>query len=138
MKSLLNLIASETMTVALNPMNVRKNMQTTMTKNVSVFRTEDTMNEALADLSKLRAEYQNIQIEDKGYQFNTDLLEAWELGCLLELAEVTAVSALARKESRGAHARDDFPERDDEKWLQHTLCNKSDEGYHIRLQAGRA
>ncbi len=64
---------------------VRKNMQSTMTKNVSVFRTEDTMNEAIADLSKLRSDFQQVQIEDKGYQFNTDLLEAWELGCLLEL-----------------------------------------------------
>jgi succinate dehydrogenase / fumarate reductase flavoprotein subunit len=113
------------------PHEVRMKMQTTMTKNVSVFRTEDTMNEAISDLSKLRSEYQKIQIEDKGYQFNTDLLETWELGCLLELAEVTAVSALARKESRGAHARDDFPERDDEQWLQHTLCSKSDDGYEL-------
>ena len=101
---------------------LRKKMQATMTKNVSVFRTEETMTEALADLKDLRDQYQNIQIDDKGKQFNTDLLEAWELGCLLELAEVTAVSALARMESRGAHARDDYPDRDDEQWLKtHTL-----------------
>ena len=108
---------------------VREQMQETMTKNVSVFRTEDTMKEAMENLRELRSKYEQVQIEDKGYQFNTDLLEAWELGCLLDLAEVTTVSALARKESRGAHARDDFPERDDENWLKHTLCAQDDEGY---------
>jgi succinate dehydrogenase / fumarate reductase, flavoprotein subunit len=113
------------------PHDLRKKMQATMTRNVSVFRTEETMNAAIADLNKLRSEYQDVQIEDKGWQFNTDLLETWELGCLLELAEVTAVSALARQESRGAHARDDFPERDDEQWLQHTLCSKNDAGYQL-------
>jgi len=56
------------------------------------------------------------------------LFEAWELGCLLDIAEVTAVSALAREESRGAHSRDDFPKRDDEKWLVHTLAYRTDEG----------
>ena len=115
----------------IRPHDVRKKMQTTMTKNVSVFRTEETMNAAITDLSKLRSDFLEIQIDDKGLQFNTDLLETWELGCLLELAEVTAVSALARKESRGAHARDDFPERDDENWLQHTLCTKDNGTYQL-------
>ena len=59
---------------------------------------------------------------DRGKIFNTDVLNAWELGNLLELAEVTAVSALARQESRGAHARDDFPKRNDVDWLKHTLA----------------
>ncbi len=63
--------------------------------------------------------------------FNTDLLETWELGCLLDLAEVTAISALARKESRGAHARDDYPDRDDEEWLKHTLCHKDSDGFRL-------
>ncbi len=113
------------------PHSVRKQMQSTMTKNVSVFRTEETMSQAIEDLAALRAEYQKVQIEDGGMQFNTDLLEAWELGCLLELAEVTAVSGLARQESRGAHARDDFPERDDETWLKHTLCSSEDGDYKL-------
>jgi len=110
---------------------VRKKMQESMTTNVSVFRTEETIEQALADLEELQADYQKIQIGDKGKMFNSDLLEAWELGCLLELAEVTALSALARKESRGAHARDDFPDRDDEQWLQHTLCHQDSDGYRL-------
>ena len=110
---------------------VRNKMQDSMTENVSVFRTEETMEQALADLEELRAEYKKVEIQDKGNMFNSDLLEAWELGCLLDLAEVTAVSGLARQESRGAHARDDYPERDDEDWLKHTLCHKDSDGYRL-------
>ncbi|MFO7540397.1 MAG: succinate dehydrogenase flavoprotein subunit [Chloroflexota bacterium] len=107
---------------------VRDKMQKTMTANVGVFRTEETMTKAIADLRQLREDYMKVEIDDKGTQFNTDLLEAWELGCLLELAEVTAVSANARPESRGGHARDDYPDRDDETWLKHTLCFRQDDG----------
>ncbi|MCA9964854.1 MAG: succinate dehydrogenase flavoprotein subunit [Anaerolineales bacterium] len=105
------------------PYELRKQMQKTMTDNVGVFRTDETISKAVDDLRLLRAEYnRNIQIDDKGARFNTDLLEAWELGCLLELAEITAVSALNRTESRGGHARDDYPKRNDVDWLKHTLC----------------
>jgi succinate dehydrogenase / fumarate reductase flavoprotein subunit len=111
------------------PHGIRKQMQSTMTRNVGVFRTEETMREAVKDLAKLREEFnRNIQIDDKGKQFNTDLLETWELGCLLELAEITAVSAVARTESRGGHARDDYPKRNDEQWLKHTLCFPAEDG----------
>ncbi len=113
----------------IKPIDLRQQMQLTMTKNVSVFRTEEMMSEAVVDLQEIREQYaRNVQIDDKGKQFNTDLLEAWELGCLLELAEVTAVSALARPESRGAHARDDCPKRNDAEWLTHTFCLKVAEG----------
>jgi succinate dehydrogenase / fumarate reductase flavoprotein subunit len=110
---------------------LRQRMQVTMTENVSVFRTEDTMSQALDDLRQLLADFQNVQIDDKGKRFNSDLLEAWELGCLLELAEVTTVSALARDESRGGHARDDFQKRNDEKWLKHTFCHKEGDSYRL-------
>ena len=108
---------------------LRQKMQKSMTDNVGVFRTEETITKAIEDLREIRHEYNTkIQIDDKGHSFNTDLLEAWELGCLLELAEVTAISALARTESRGGHARDDYPERNDEEWLKHTLCPRAADG----------
>jgi succinate dehydrogenase / fumarate reductase flavoprotein subunit len=111
------------------PHNLRRRMQQTMTDNVGVFRTEATMSKAVEDLRELRHEYQTkLQIDDKGKTYNTDLLEAWELGCLLELAEVTAIAACARQESRGGHAREDFPERDDETWLKHSLVAREDRG----------
>ena len=115
---------------------LRNEMQEVMTANVSVFRTDEMMSEAVQKLDELRDAYRNnIEIDDKGKQFNTDLLEAWELGCLLELAEVTAVSALNRTESRGGHARDDYPKRDDENWLKHTLCFKEGGGkYRIEYK----
>jgi succinate dehydrogenase / fumarate reductase flavoprotein subunit len=111
---------------------LREAMQKTMTANVGVFRTDETMKRALTGLRELREQYNNsIEIDDKGKQFNTDLFEAWELGCMLQLAEVTAFSALARTESRGGHARDDFQERDDDNWLKHTLCYEEDEGFRL-------
>lgn len=110
---------------------LRKKMQKTMTANVGVFRTEETMSTAVSDMKELIEAYsRNIQIDDKGQQFNTDLLEAWELGCLLELAEVTAVSALARPESRGGHARDDYQKRNDKEWLKHTFYIRTGDGSH--------
>jgi succinate dehydrogenase / fumarate reductase flavoprotein subunit len=114
--------------------NLRNDMQKTMTANVGVFRTDETLTLGLDEIQELRAKFTEIEIDDKGDQFNTDLLEAWELGCLLELAEVTTLSALARTESRGAHARDDFTERDDEKWLKHTLCSMDDDGYRLEYK----
>jgi succinate dehydrogenase / fumarate reductase flavoprotein subunit len=87
-----------------------------------VFRTEQTLKEAVEEIGELRRRYRNISVQDKGRRFNTDLLEAIELGNLLDLAEVTAVSALARKESRGGHYREDFPNRDDVNFMRHTMA----------------
>jgi succinate dehydrogenase / fumarate reductase flavoprotein subunit len=113
----------------MRPMDARKRMQKLMTDNVGVFRTEESLSRAVVEIGALRQEFSdNVQIDDKGMQYNTDLLEAWELDCLLELAEITAVSALARNESRGGHARDDYPERDDANWLKHSLAHKTDKG----------
>jgi succinate dehydrogenase / fumarate reductase flavoprotein subunit len=116
-------------TGGIKPYTLRRKMQQTMTDNVGVFRTEQSMSRAVGELHQLRHDYNTkLQIEDKGQRYNTDLLEAWELGCLLELAEVTAIAACARQESRGGHAREDFPERDDEKWLKHSLIARQEDG----------
>lgn len=101
---------------------IRKALQETMDKNVMVFRTEQTLKEAVEEIGALRKRFRNISVQDKGKRFNTDLLEAIELGNLLDLAEVTAVSALARKESRGGHYREDFPTRDDVNFMRHTMA----------------
>ena len=76
----------------------------------------------LVTIAELRERYRNVSIQDKGKRFNTDLLEAIELGNLLDLAEVMAVSALARKESRGGHYREDYPNRDDVNFMRHTMA----------------
>jgi len=101
---------------------IRKALQECMDKNVMVFRTEQTLKEAVEEIGALRKRYRDISVQDKGKRFNTDLLEAIELGNLLDLAEVTAVSALARKESRGGHYREDFPNRDDVNFMRHTMA----------------
>ncbi|MEN9741543.1 MAG: hypothetical protein RIR66_499 [Actinomycetota bacterium] len=101
---------------------IRKELQETMDMNAQVYRNDETLNQALNDVKALQARYKNVSIHDKGKRYNTDLLEAIELGFLLELAEVLVVSALARKESRGGHAREDFQTRDDKKFMKHTMA----------------
>ena len=101
---------------------IRKELQETMDANVMVFRTEQTIKSAVEKIGELRERYLNVSIQDKGKRFNTDLLEAIELGNLLDLAEVMAVSALARKESRGGHYREDYPNRDDVNFMRHTMA----------------
>ena len=105
---------------------LRHIMQTTMMDKVGVFREGHAMQEALDTVRELKSRYQtDLVIDDKGARFNSDLLEAWELGCLLDLAEVTTVSALNRTESRGGHSREDYKERDDANWLVHTLATNT-------------
>ena len=101
---------------------LRKELQETMDKNAQVFRTEETLNEALAKIAELRERYEKISIQDQGKRFNTDLLEAVELGFLLDLAEVTVVTCRERRESRGAHLREDYPNRDDKKFMVHSMA----------------
>ncbi|MFE5211436.1 succinate dehydrogenase flavoprotein subunit [Streptomyces sp. NPDC056600] len=102
--------------------DIRRELQDTMDANVMVFRTEQTIKAAVDKIGELRERFRNVSIQDKGKRFNTDLLEAVELGNLLELAEVMAVSALARKESRGGHYREDYPNRDDVNFMRHTMA----------------
>ena len=108
---------------------LRDSMQDLMTEKVGVFRIQEPMDEAVDELVDLKQQWiDGLTIDDKGMLFNTDLLEAWELGNLLDIARVTAKSAASRPESRGGHARDDFNERDDENWLKHTLCHLEEDG----------
>jgi succinate dehydrogenase / fumarate reductase, flavoprotein subunit len=107
---------------------VRKKMQELMTESCSVFRNGDDLETALGVMEELKEKYENIAVDNHGLRFNTDLLEALELGSLLYLAEAILLSARAREESRGAHFREDFPDRNDEKWLKHTLVQRTEEG----------
>ena len=100
---------------------IRKDLQDLMDANVQVFRTDETLRAALDEISKLRERYNNVGIQDRGKRYNLDLLEAVELGFLLELAEVISTAAIHRKESRGGHFREDFPDRDDENFMHHTM-----------------
>jgi succinate dehydrogenase / fumarate reductase flavoprotein subunit len=104
---------------------IRRELQETMDKNAQVYRTEESLNEALDKIKKLRQRYENIQVQDRGLRFNTDLLEAIELGFLLDLAEVLAFTARERRESRGGHYREDFETRDDEKFMVHSMAYKA-------------
>ncbi len=101
---------------------IRQELQESMDTNVSVYRTGKTLQQAVEDVAALKERFKNVSISDKGSRYNTDLLEAVELGNLLDLAEVLVVSALAREESRGGHYREDFPTRDDVKFMQHTMA----------------
>ncbi|GLB65368.1 succinate dehydrogenase flavoprotein subunit [Dietzia sp. NCCP-2495] len=107
-----------------NAADIRKEMQAMMDDKASVFRTEQSLTEARAELRELKKRYADVTVSDKGKRFNTELLEAVELGFLLELAEVTVVGALNRKESRGGHSREDYPDRDDANYMKHTMAFK--------------
>ena len=118
---------------------LRKTLQEEMDANAQVFRTEETLTSVLGTIHDLRQRYKNIHVDDKGKRFNTDLLEAVELGFLLDLAEIVAYAARNRKESRGGHMREDYENRDDENYMQHTMAyltgdpHSPDPEDHIRL-----
>jgi succinate dehydrogenase / fumarate reductase flavoprotein subunit len=108
------------------PGELRKTMQTMMMENVSVFREEKGIKVALDCIRELKNRYQSdLCIDDRGHKFNTDLMEAWELGCMLDIAEATSIAALTRTESRGAHSREDYKQRDDANWMVHTLLTRN-------------
>jgi succinate dehydrogenase / fumarate reductase flavoprotein subunit len=118
---------------------IRKELQDEMDRNAQVFRTDESLEEVTGTIHRLRERFRNVGVQDKGKRYNTDLLEAVELGFLLDLAEVVVYSARNRKESRGGHMRDDFPKRDDENYMKHTMAyltgdpHSSDAADHIKL-----
>jgi succinate dehydrogenase / fumarate reductase flavoprotein subunit len=117
-----------------SPVDLKAELATLMMDNVGVFRTEPMMQAAVAGVAEIKERYGRIRVRDVGKVYNTDLLEARELGYLIDNAEAMATSALARTESRGAHSRDDFPERDDAGWLKHTLAYRGEAGPTLRYK----
>jgi succinate dehydrogenase / fumarate reductase flavoprotein subunit len=105
-----------------NVFDISREMKHEMFEDMGIFRNEAGMERALAKVRELKERLQHAQVKDSGKIFNMELMNAWELGNLLDLAEVITVSALARQESRGGHSREDFPKRDDQNWLKHTLA----------------
>ncbi|MCT2006319.1 succinate dehydrogenase flavoprotein subunit [Micrococcus lylae] len=105
---------------------LRSRLQEVMDADMQVFRTEESIRRALAEIEDLRERYLNISVQDKGKRFNLDLLEGMELGYLLDIAEAMTLAALGRKESRGGHYREDYPDRDDANFMAHTMIYRDE------------
>ncbi|MBI5354800.1 MAG: FAD-binding protein [Chloroflexi bacterium] len=104
-----------------NVFDLSNEMKNVMFSDVGIYRNEKDMQNALEKVRELKKRFKDVSVTDTGKIFNTELLNAWELGNMLDVAEVVALSALNRKESRGGHSREDYPERDDKNWLKHSL-----------------
>ena len=110
---------------------IREGMQSAMEQGAGIYRDEAGMQKTCDALRELRERFKDVTVEDKGDIFNTEVTAALELDCMLDIAEAVAHSAVNRKESRGSHTRTDFPKRDDEKYLQHTLASRTPDGPKI-------
>ena len=110
---------------------LRRGLQSALEEDAAVFRTSSTLERGLARLTALRADMADVALVDRGLIWNTDLSEALELDNMVAQAMVTVASALNRTETRGAHAREDFPERDDQNWLKHSLAWLGEEGVRL-------
>ncbi len=117
-----------------NAQHIRMELAAAMMDDCGVFRTSATLMDMTRKLRDLRARYANVAVKDSGRIFNTELLEAREVGYLLDCAEATVAAALARTESRGGHFREDFPERNDTDWLKHSLAYKAEGGPDLRYK----
>ncbi|MEK7235596.1 MAG: FAD-binding protein, partial [Nitrospirota bacterium] len=107
---------------------IREELGQTMSLNLGLVRTHESMSAAISAIAALTQRAASVTVQDKGRVFNTDLVQALELQSLLDVAETIVASALARKESRGAHYRSDYPVRDDQHWLRHSLIRRTPEG----------
>ena len=105
-----------------NAFDISTKMKKVMFDDMGIFRSAQGMENALKVVRELKQRYQHVTVTDTGKIFNMEMMNVWELGNLLDLAELTTVSAIARTESRGGHSREDYPERDDKNWLKHTLA----------------
>jgi succinate dehydrogenase / fumarate reductase flavoprotein subunit len=131
-----NALAAETMRVQrllsnegpFRAWQLREDLGKVMNRNLGIFRTEQSMREALNQIRELKSRSPHVLVQDKGTVFNTDLIQALELDSLMEIADTIVTGALAREESRGAHYRGDFPKRDDQTWLKHTLAHRASDG----------
>jgi succinate dehydrogenase / fumarate reductase flavoprotein subunit len=117
-----------------SPSALKDHLASLMMDNVGVFRTAPMMAAAVSGVAEIKARYAHVRVRDTGRVFNTDLLEARELGYLIDCAEAMATSAIERRESRGAHSRDDYPERDDVNFLAHTLAYRGEAGPSLRYK----
>ena len=111
-----------------NAADIRKELQVSMFANSGVFRTPDRLQQQLGIIQDLRERFRRSGMDDKSRRYNTELIEMLELAHLLEFSECIVAGALAREESRGAHARRDFPKRDDVSWMKHTLAYRDANG----------
>lgn len=114
-----------------SPYKIKKELNETMDKNLWIFREEKGLKEAIRKIRELKQRYENVEVVDKRRRFNTDLIQTLEIGYMLDLAEAVAVCALLRKESRGAHYRLDYPNRDDKNWLKHSLAYRTADGVKV-------
>ena len=113
---------------------IRDRLQAQMMENAGVFREAPGLAAARDAIRELRERYSSVKVEDRGRKYNTELLEIIELGGLIDLAETLVAGALARQESRGGHAREDFPKRDDTNWMKHTLAYQTERGIELRYK----
>ncbi len=114
--------------------SLRSELQETMMDNASVFRTEETLAQQVLEVKQLRERYKNIGVDDKGKRYNTEIMEALELSFLLDNALALVTAAVNRTESRGAHSREDYRERDDETWLKHSMVYMDGDGVRIEYK----
>ncbi|MDH5638542.1 MAG: succinate dehydrogenase/fumarate reductase flavoprotein subunit, partial [Nitrospinota bacterium] len=121
-----------------NLASIREDLQATMTDKVGVYRGKDEMEAAHEKIRELQDRFRNVKVDNKKGVFNTNLTEALELGHMLEYSELIVAGAQTREESRGAHARNDFPDRDDGNWMKHTMAFRTEDGgYELKYRPVR-